>query len=420
MHVCVLGAGIAGLASAYRLLREGHRVTVVDGQSVAAGASAGNGGQLSYAYVQPLADPAIWRQLPHLLLSRDSPLTVRLRLDPLQWRWGWDFLRACHRAQSQASTAQLLAIARASREAFDAMRADEGIAADFRANGKVVVYRDEHSFATAREQMDFQRLLGGPEQHALGPSDLLAVEPALANAAGRLVGAIYTPGECVADCHAVCEQLARRLASHGVRLVLGHRVSGFRVERDRAVAARVAQEEIEADAFVIAAGTGSAPLARSLGLRLRVYPLKGYSVTLDIAQADRAPQASITDAAHKIVLARVGSRLRVAGRAELVGEDLSIAASRVAALADAAQELFPGACDLANLRPWAGLRPATPTGLPIVGQLPRSPANLWFNTGHGALGFTLAFGTAARLAQLLTAPRRGPRAVPAAPVARRA
>jgi D-amino-acid dehydrogenase len=267
--------------------------------------------------------------------------------------------------------------------------------------------------------MELQRLLGGPEQHALGPSDLLSVEPALANAARGLVGAIYTPGECVADCRSVCEQLAARLVSRGVRFALGGRVTSFRVENDRVVAARIAREEIDADAFVVAAGTGSASLARLLGLRLPVYPLKGYSVTLDIMRADQAPQASITDAAHKIVLARVGSRLRVAGRAELVGHDLTVHASRARALAQAAQDLFPGACDVTNPRPWAGLRPATPTGLPIVGRMPGSPANLWFNTGHGALGFTLSFGTAVRLVQALT-PRRDPRAAPAAPVARRA
>ena len=419
MHVCVLGAGIAGLASAWTLEREGHQVTVVDGQSVAAGASAGNGGQLSYAYVQPLADPSIWRQLPHLLFAPDSPLTVRLRFDLAQWRWGLAFLRACNRHRSEESTAQLLAFAQASREAFDEMRASEGIGADFRANGKLVIYRDASSFAAARRQVELQRRLGGPEQHVLAASDVPSIEPALAHAASRIAGAIHTPGECVADCRATCEQLALRLASRGARFLLGHRVSSFRMMGGRVAAARTDRGEIEADAFVIATGSASAGLARLLGLRLPVYPLKGYSITLDIAAPDRAPQASSTDAGRKIVLARIGSQLRVAGHAELVGEDFAIPTSRIAALARATDELLPGACDLSNLRPWAGLRPATPTGVPIVGRIPGAPANLWFNTGHGALGFTLSFGTAARLAQEM-ARSHDPRSAPAMPVAPRA
>jgi D-amino-acid dehydrogenase len=418
MHVCVLGAGIAGLASAYMLRQAGHEVTLVDAQKdVAAGASAGNGGQLSYAYVQPLADPSIWRQLPKLLLAPDSPLKIRPKLDPAQWRWGVQFLRACTRARSQGGTARLLALAAASREAFDAMRLAERIDADFRENGKLVLYRDAQAFASARSQMDLQRRLGGPAQEALSPAEVRAMEPSLGDAARHLAGAIYTPHECVADCHALCVRLADLLRSRGARLLLGGRVMGFNVRAGRVVSLRTAQEEIAADAFVLAAGAGSAGLARSVGVKLPVYPLKGYSLTLDIAAPERVPRASITDAGRKIVFARIGSRLRVAGMAELIGNDLAIPPGRIAALASATQDLFPGACDWTDSRPWAGLRPATPDGVPIVGRVQGAPSNLLFNTGHGALGFTLAFGTAAQLVRQLAPPRFGP-AVPAAPAAR--
>ena len=419
MRVCVLGAGIAGLSSAYLLQRAGHDVTVVDRHAVASGTSAANGGQLSYAYVQPLADPSIWRQLPHLLLAPDSPLKIRPRLDPQQWWWGVQFLRHCTRERSRASTQQLLALAHDSREAFDEMCARERIGADFRESGKLVLYRGGREFAAARAQMELQRRLGGPQQHAVTPNEAVAIEPALANAVAQLAGAIHTPGDCVADCAAVCVQLAQVLAARGARFELGAAVTGFHVRSDRVVAACTAQGEIAADAFVLAAGTGSARMARELGVRLPLYPLKGYSLTLDVAASGRAPRVSVTDAARKIVFARIGSQLRVAGMAELVGEDLSVPPDRVVSLARATQDLFPQACDFADPRPWAGLRPATPSGLPVVGRMKGVPGNVLFNTGHGALGFTLAFGTAARIVRELAPHRAGP-AVPARPAARRA
>jgi D-amino-acid dehydrogenase len=420
MHVCVLGAGIAGLASAYMLQQAGHEVTLVDAQNdVASGASAGNGGQLSYAYVQPLADPSIWRQLPKLLLAPDSPLKIRPKLDPAQWRWGVQFLRACTSARSRAGTAHLLALAAASREAFDAMRIRERIDVDFRENGKLVLFRDARAFASARAQMDLQQRLGGPPQEALSPAGIRAMEPALDHAVRHLAGAIYTPHECVADCHALCVRLADLLRSRSARLVLGERVIAFNVRAGRIASLRTAREEIAADAFVLAAGAGSAALASLVGVNLPVYPLKGYSLTLDIASPERVPNASITDAGRKIVFARIGSRLRVAGMAELIGNDLAIPPGRIATLASATQDLFPDACDMADPRPWAGLRPATPDGVPIIGRVQGAPANLLFNTGHGALGFTLAFGTAAQLVRELASPSFAP-AAPAAPAARHA
>jgi D-amino-acid dehydrogenase len=243
------------------------------------------------------------------------------------------------------------------------------------------------------------------------------MEPALEAATKHLAGAIYTPRECVADCRSLCLQLADVLVSRGMRLALGERVSRFDVRGGRIVSARTAQHEIAADAFVLAAGAGSAWLARSLGVKLPVYPLKGYSLTLDIASPERVPGASITDAGRKIVFARIGSRLRVAGMAELIGDDLGIPPERIATLVSATRDLFPGACGGADLRPWAGLRPATPDGVPIVGRLRGAPSNLLFNTGHGALGFTLAFGTAAQLVRALQPPQCAP-AAPAAPAAR--
>ncbi|CAN5251084.1 D-amino acid dehydrogenase [soil metagenome] len=402
MHVCVLGAGIVGLATAWQLHRDGHQITVIDRAAPGAGASGGNGAQLSYSYVQPLADPSIWAQLPKLLLSSDSPLKLRPQLDPLQWRWGLEFLAACNAATSRDTTARLLALAAESRHGFDAMRAEIAPACDFSATGKLVLYRGEEALASAARQVELQRTMGSA-QRVVTPAECADIEPALAHYARQIAGAIHTPSECAADCLKVCQALEAWLRAHGVRFLLGTEAQGFTVRAGRVAAVRTADGEVEADAFVMALGTASHRLGRQLGAYLPVYPLKGYSITVDVDPAlGAAPTVSVTDSARKVVFARLGDRLRVAGMAELVGHDTRIPAGRIETLADATRAVFPQAGTSAELRPWTGMRPATPTGLPIIGRRGAAPANMLFNTGHGALGFTLAFGSAARIAQAMT------------------
>jgi D-amino-acid dehydrogenase len=400
MRVCVLGAGIAGLASAYRLQREGHEVTVIDRAGAAAGASGANGAQLSYAYVQPLADPSIWRQLPNLLTARDSPLTLKPQWDPDQWRWGLRFLAACRAGASQRTTAQLLQLAAESRQGFDRFRAEHALDCDFSATGKLVLYPDERAFAMARRQLALQQRLG-TQQSAVDAAACVEIEPALRHYRDRIAGAVHTPGECAADCQKVCLELLRIVRQGGARFIVGREVTGLAVRRRIVHAVRLDQGEIEADAFVVALGTGSRRLARGLGVYLPVYPLKGYSITLPAAQSPAVPKVNVTVASRKVVFARIGNRLRVAGMAELVGDDLSVPAGRIASLVATARDVFPDCAGSPLDGGWAGLRPATPTGIPIIGALPSAPANLLFNTGHGALGFTLAFGSAARIAGLL-------------------
>lgn len=411
MRVCVLGAGIVGLSTAYMLMRDGHEVTVIDRAGAASGASGANGAQLSYSYVQPLADPAIWAQLPRLLLSRASPLRVRPRLDPLQWRWGLQFLLACNAGRSVLTTRRLLALAADSRLHFDQMLAREHLDCDYSATGKLVLYATERGFAAARRQLALQRQMQGPHQEALGRAEALAIEPALAASQASLAGAIHTPSECAADCHKVCLALMPVLRAGGVRFLLDTPVTRLVPGngRGKVVAVDTPAGEVPADAFVVALGTGSVVLARPLGLALPVYPLKGYSITAAVRPGGPAPRVNVTDSARKVVFARIGERLRVAGMAEIVGDDASIPAARIDTLKAAVQSLFPGSADLADVAPWTGMRPATPTGEPIVGRHPRGPDNLLFNTGHGALGFTLAFGTAHRVAQALPTVQPGSR-----------
>ena len=402
MHVCVLGAGIVGLASAYALSRNGHTVTVIDKSVAGSGASGGNGCQLSYSYVQPLADPAIWQQLPKLLLWPSSPFKLRPQLDVRQWLWGLKFLAACNARTSRTTTAQLLELAEQSRQAFDAMMTRERLDCDYSTTGKLVLYRDAGSFAAAGRQMLLQRAMGST-QEAVSADRCVELEPALVHQHARIAGAVYTPGECAADCQKTCDRLVEVLRSRGVRLLFDTRIDQLVVRRNAVAAVATAQGAIEADHFVMALGAASAPLARNLGIELPIYPLKGYSITVDVSgNADAAPSISVTDSARKVVFARIGSRLRVAGMAELAGYDTSISMQQIASLRATAQNIFPGCSDFAHLNPWAGLRPATPTALPLIGRHLKGPDNLIFNVGHGALGFTLAFGSAERVTSLLS------------------
>jgi D-amino-acid dehydrogenase len=401
MHVCVLGAGIVGLATAWHLNRLGLEVSVIDRAVPGAGASGGNGAQLSYSYVQPLADPSIWKQLPKLLFSPSSPLKLRPQLDPLQWRWGLAFLAACNARTSRDTTMRLLALAAQSRSAFEDMLADVAPECDFSATGKLVLYASAAALEGARRQLELQRAMGS-EQRLVTPEECIAIEPALAGYRAQMAGAIHTPSECAADCLKVCIELERALRARGVRFMLDCEVRGFDVRAGRVAAVQTGAGDLEADAFVMALGTASHRLGRQLGVYLPVYPLKGYSITVDVDPAPgAAPRVSVTDSARKVVFARIGSRLRVAGMAELVGHDASIPATRIETLAEATRAVFPQASRLEALHPWTGMRPATPTGVPIIGRLASAPANMLFNTGHGALGFTLAFGSAQRVAQAL-------------------
>lgn len=401
MHVCVLGAGIIGLASAYSLRRAGHEVTVIDRASPGSGASGGNGAQLSYSYVQPLADPGIWRQLPKLLLSRSSPLKLQPRLDPHQWLWGLQFLAACNGSRSRASTAWLLKLAASSRHAFDRMMAEEKLDCDFSATGKLVLYPTPDMFAAAKRQLLLQRQLGSI-QEAVSADRCVDIEPALKIHHRQIAGAIYTPGECAADCQKTCDGLLAVLRRDGVRFLLGASIDQLEVRGKTVVAATTSQGAVEADHYVMALGADSSRMARTLGIHLPIYPLKGYSITVEADESTgTAPSVSVTDSARKVVFARIGSRLRVAGMAELAGYNTTVCPKQIASLQASTQTIFPGCSSFEELSPWAGMRPATPTGLPVIGRHKKGPANLLFNTGHGALGFTLAFGSAERVSAML-------------------
>jgi D-amino-acid dehydrogenase len=400
MRIVVIGAGIVGLASAWWLARDGHAVTVVDrATAVGRGASFANGAQLSYAYVAPLASPDVLRSLPQWLLSGASPVRFRPTRDPAQYVWLWQFLRACTQAASDAATRKLLALAALSRDSLHEMLAATPMQFLHRRNGKLVVQSSAAAMAAAERQMRLQATLGS-RQEALTAAECVALEPALAAIRARLAGGIHTPDEAVGDCRLLCEALHSVLAAppFGVRFALGVTVTRPLLSGARIAALRTSDGELEADLYVLAAGA-QVQLARAAGLHLPVQPMRGYSISARLRPGNAAPVRSITDAARKIVYAPLGDRLRVAGFAELGGLGHELRPARIAALAAELAATFPDACDPGDLQPWSGLRPVTPTSLPLVGRT--RVENLLVNAGQGALGFTLAAGSARLLSDIV-------------------
>ncbi|MEA3252011.1 MAG: D-amino acid dehydrogenase [Pseudomonadota bacterium] len=400
--VTVVGAGVTGLTTALALHEAGYPVRVVDPAAPGSGTSAANGAQLSWAFVAPLAEPGVLPKLPGWLLKADSPIRWVPRLDPALPGWGLQFLRACTPRRAKATTAALLELAALGRPQLDDWRMRLELDFDWRANGKLLLYRDAGALAKAGRQIDFQRRLG-VEQRLIERDALLEREPALEHLRDQLAGALWTPGEAVGDCRRFCEAVAAHLADQGVAFVK-RGVERLETRHGRLVAWHDDRSECHTHApdetLIVAAGLASRRLLAEVGIQIPLYPLKGYSLTLPLDAGDAAPEASVTDGAHKMVYARLGQgeqrRLRIAGIADLDGWQAQPRASRIELLKRRAQDFLPAlAGRIAAAEPWTGLRPATPDGRPRLG--PTGVDGLWINAGQGALGWTLAPGSALAL-----------------------
>ena len=421
-HVCVVGAGIVGLSTAWRLMQDGWQVSVIE-ESAAPGlvTSYANGAQLSYSYVAPLAEPSAITSLPKWLLQKDGPLHIHPSLSPHFLRWTLSFATHCTSARAHQTTRDLLGLGYLSRRVLREWLADvpaslaTAAGLDYRSNGKLVVFRNTAALASANAQVNYQRSLDvGCEQHVLSPSECVQTEPALAAMQSKLVGGIYTPSEDVVDSHGLCKYLERLIVSRGGKLHYDTRITGAVLEGSRCIALKLKSQsmalqeaqaeqaadmtEFKADYFVVAAGLSSRELLQKFDTRAPLLGLKGFSITLDCEQGI-APSMSVTDSHHKIVFAKLGHRLRAAGMVDLGRENREVDANRIAALIQQARDNFPDAGDYGKVQTWAGLRPATPSGRPIIDQT--AFENVYANIGHGTLGLTLAAGSADLLADKL-------------------
>jgi len=401
MKIAVLGAGVIGVTSAWYLARAGHEVTVIDRQDAAAmETSYANGGQISTSHSEPWANPGTPKQVLKWLGREDSPMLFRLRADPHQWAWGLAFLRECLPARTRANAAQIAAINRYSRAQLLALRAETGIQYEQQTRGILRIYEGRQALdeAIAAASLEKQH---GIDMRVLTAAECVALEPALAARSEHIAGGVHAPGDESGDAHKFTQELARLCVARGVQFRYG--CSIVRVEISDGRVSRVVLgtgEAIEADAYVMALGSYSPLLLRPIGISIPVYPLKGYSITVALAEGDVAPRISLSDVGHKLVMSRLGERLRVAGTAELTGHDTTINEVRCRAIVKRTFELFPKAGRPEDAQFWAGLRPATPGGVPCIGRT-RYP-NLLLNTGHGTLGWTMACGSGAGISDIVS------------------
>lgn len=404
MHIVIIGAGLSGVCAAWYLRDAGHRVTVVDRNAgPALETSFANGGQISISHPEPWANPGAPLTVLRWLGRDDAPLLFRWPAEPARIAWCLRFLRECLPRRTRRNTLAIARLAVRSGELLRQLRAETGIQYDQLTGGVLHLYFAHDALRHGEAQYRILDKLGIPAR-MLSPEQCAELEPALAGARERLVGGMHGMADESGDAQRFCSELAQRCRQAGVQFVFDCQVERIATDGHRVVSIDVIDGArrsgaLAGDAYVLAAGSQSAPLMRPLGLHLPIYPVKGYSATLAIRESARAPVVSLTDESRRIVCSRLGDKLRIAGTAELNAYNLDIDPARCAALLRWAEEMFPGACDLAEPHCWAGLRPTTPGNLPIIGRS-RYP-NLFFNTGHGTLGWTLACASAKALADIV-------------------
>jgi len=400
VKIIVLGAGVIGVSSAWYLAQAGHEVSVLERHAEAGmETSFANGGQISAGHAEPWAKPSVVPKILRWLGREDAPLLFRPRADWAQWTWGLRFLFECMPGRFERNCRALAGLATYSLECLRALRAQLGIRYDELSRGILHFATGASDFEILARHAEAMRALG-IDRDVKSAAECLQLEPALEHSEERIYGGVYTPQDESGDARRFTQELGRLCAQRGVAFRFGTVVEA--IEQQASGLRLQGGERLVADAYVVALGSYSPLLLRGVGVRIPVYPLKGYSITLPLGpvEAMAAPQVSLTDEAHKIVISRLGNRLRAAGTAELDGYDVSINPVRCNAIARRIRQLFPALGGITLIDRWAGLRPATPNNVPIIGRT--RLRNLFLNTGHGTLGWTLACGSAKALADLVS------------------
>lgn len=399
-----MGAGVTGVTTAWFLAQSGHEVTVIDRQPGAGlETSYANGGQVSVSHAEPWANPSAPLKVLKWLGKEDSPLLFRIRPDLNQWLWGLSFLRECTTARTRHNIKQMVNLGMYSRSTLQALRRETGIAYDHATKGILHFYTSEQEFDGAQAPAAVMREYGC-ELDMKSPAECVAIEPALAPNLHKIVGGSMTPSDESGDAHKFTHNLAQMCADKGVQFLYNTRIVGINKAGDTLQSLRIANSDgvvtaHTADAYVMCLGAFSSRWKDLLGQSLRIYPAKGYSVTLPVINEEASYTTSLTDDEYKLVFSRLGDRLRIAGTAELNGYDTDLNLVRCEAIVRRTKELFPGITDGVGARYWTGLRPTTPSNVPYIGK--SKTRNVYLNTGHGTLGWTHGCGSGAAIADII-------------------
>ena len=399
MRVVVLGSGVVGVTSAYYLARAGHEVTVIDREAgPALETSFANAGQISPGYAAPWAAPGVPLKAVKWMFQKHAPLAIRLDGTQFQLQWMWQMLQNCTSARYAVNKGRMVRLAEYSRDCLQALRAETGIQYEGRTGGTLQLFRTQQQLDGAAKDIAVLQEANVPFE-LLSPAELKNAEPALAAVSHKLTGGLRLPGDETGDCQLFTTRLAALAESLGVKFRYNTPIDALAIAGGKIAGVQCGSETVRADAYVVALGSYSTSFISNL-MKIPVYPLKGYSITAPIVNEAAAPVSTVLDETYKIAITRFDQRIRVGGMAEIVGFDKNLRAARRETLEMCVNDLFPGGGDTSNATFWTGLRPMTPDGTPIVGRTPVS--NLFLNTGHGTLGWTMSCGSGQLLADLIS------------------
>ena len=400
MHVVIIGSGVIGTTSAYYLAQQGHSVTVLERQPHSGlETSYANAGQISPGYSAPWAAPGIPLKAIKWMMSEHSPLVIRPQLDWDMWRFMGMMLRNCTSSRYDLNKSRMQRIAEYSRQAIGELRAETGLQYDQRTLGTLQVFRTDKQVKAAKKDTDVLDACGVPYE-VLDADGCVAAEPGLRHVHAKLAGGLRLPKDETGDCLKFTQGLADLAANMNVEFRYGVQVNSLKLERGHIVGVETDQGLVKGDRYVMALGSYSSQLLRPIGIDIPVYPVKGYSITVPVVSPADAPCSTVMDETYKVAITRLGDRVRVAGTAELTGHDLSLREERRNTVRFVVSDMFPKAADLSEDNFWTGLRPMTPDGTPVIGATPYP--NLYLNTGHGTLGWTMACGSGRLLADLMS------------------
>ncbi|SFN46956.1 D-amino-acid dehydrogenase [Izhakiella capsodis] len=399
MQIVILGSGVIGVTSAWYLAQAGHEVTVIERQPDSAmETSAGNAGQISPGYAAPWAAPGVPLKAIKWMFQRHAPLAIRPDGSRFQLAWMWQMLRNCDVSHYQQNKSRMVRIAEYSRDCLKALRDQTGIAYEGRQGGTLQLFRTARQFDNVNKDIAVLKAAGVPYE-LLYADELGRAEPALAVRQHKFTGGLRLPHDETGDCQLFTRRLTEMARAAGVTFRFGVAIQQLVREGNRITGVKCASETWTADAFVLALGCWSTAMLKGI-IDIPVYPLKGYSLTIPITNPEAAPVSTVLDESYKVAVTRFENRIRVGGMAEIVGFNKELSATRRKTLEMVVNDLYPEGGDVSRASFWTGLRPMTPDGTPIVGRTPVS--NLFLNTGHGTLGWTMACGSGQLLADLIS------------------